>query len=90
MLEDLLSFWKGKVFVLCLLGFVATAWLVTMTLSTADATAHLVENPFVADFLQGREIIITLLLLVLLGAVFLKGFKEAIGVAVVVVGPTCS
>ena len=57
-----------------------------MTLSTADATAHLVENPFVADFLQGREVIITLLLLVVLGAVFLKGFKEAIGVAVVVVG----
>ncbi|HEY0128097.1 MAG TPA: hypothetical protein VGB40_02925 [Rubrobacteraceae bacterium] len=90
MLEDLLSFWKAKIFVLCLLGFVATAWLVTMTLSTADATAHLVKNPFVADFLQGREVIITLLLLVVLGAVFLKGFKEAIGVAVVVVGPTCS
>ena len=86
MLEDLLSFWKGKIFVLCLLGFVATAWLVTMTLSTADATAHLVENPFVAGFLQGREVVITLLLLAVLGAVFLKGFKEAIGLAVVVVG----
>jgi ABC-type multidrug transport system fused ATPase/permease subunit len=86
MLEDLLSFWKAKIFVLCLLGFVATAWLVTMTLSTADATAHFVKNPFVADFLEGREVIITLLLLVVLGAVFLKGFKEAIGVAVVVVG----
>jgi hypothetical protein len=86
MLEDMLSFWKGKTFVLCLLGFVATAWLVTMTLSTADATAHLVKNPFVGDFVQGREVIITLLLLVVLGAVFLKGFKEAIGVAVVVVG----
>jgi hypothetical protein len=86
MLEDLLSFWKGKIFVLCLLGFVATAWLVTMTLSTADATAHLVENPFVAEYLHGREVIITLLLLAVLGAVFLKGFREAIGVAVVVVG----
>src|SRR3712207_6508147 len=86
MLERLLSFWKGKIFVLCLLGFVATAWLVTMTLSTADAAAHLVENPFVAEFLQGREVVITLVLLALLGAVFLKGFKEAIGVAVAVVG----
>jgi hypothetical protein len=86
MLEDLLSFWKGKIFVLCLLGFVATAWLATMTLSAADATAHLVENPFVAEFLQGREVVITLALLAVLGAVFLKGFKEAIGVAVAVVG----
>src|ERR687889_1551664 len=86
MLEDLLSFWKGKIFVLCLLGFVATAWLVTMTLSTADATAHIVENPLVAEFLHGREVIITLVLLAVLGAVFLKGFREAIGVAVVVVG----
>src|SRR5215217_6197774 len=86
MLERLLSFWQGKIFVLCLLGFVATAWLVTITLSTADATAHIVENPFVAEFFQGREVLITLVLLALLGAVFLKGFKEAIGVAVVVVG----
>jgi hypothetical protein len=86
MLEDSLSFWKGKLFVLCLLGFVATSWLVTITLSASDATAHIVENPFIPEFLQDQEVAITLVLLAALGAVFLKGFKEAIGIAVVVVG----
>src|ERR687896_1039636 len=86
MLEDLLSFWKGKVLVLFLLGFVATAWVVTITLSAADAAVHIVENPLVPSLLHGREVLITLVLLGVLGAVFLKGFKEAIGIAVFIVG----
>lgn len=86
MLERLLSFWKGKLFVLTLLGFAATDFLITITLSSADATAHIVENPHLTGTLSGHELIITMLLIALLGAVFLKGFGEAIGLAVVLVG----
>ncbi|CAA9439400.1 MAG: putative membrane protein [uncultured Rubrobacteraceae bacterium] len=85
MLENLLSFWKGKILVLVLLGFVATAWIVTITLSAADAAVHIVENPLVPGFLHGQELSLTLLLLGVLGAVFLKGFREAIGIAVFIV-----
>jgi hypothetical protein len=86
MLERLLSFWKGKLFVLCLLGFVATSWVITITLSSSDATAHVVENPFWPEALRDERALITLVLLAVLGGVFLKGFKEAIGIAVAVVG----
>ncbi|WP_327705656.1 amino acid transporter [Streptomyces decoyicus] len=86
MLERLLSFWKGKLFVLTLLGFAATDFLITITLSAADASTHLVENPHVSSVLHDQQMLITLILVALLGAVFLKGFLEAIGVAVVLVG----
>src|SRR5438132_10882930 len=88
MLEHLLSRWKGKLFVLVLLGFVATDFIITITLSAADATAHVIENPFVLTALPflNHPIIVTLLLVAVLGVVFLKGFKEAIGIAVVLVG----
>ena len=85
MLEDLLTRWKGKLFVLCLLGFVATDFIITITLSAADATAHVVENPFAPHFLHHR-VVVTLVLIGVLGAIFLKGFKEAIGIAVFLVG----
>jgi hypothetical protein len=84
MLEELLPRWKGKAFVLVLLGFAFTDFIITITLSAADATAHIVENPFVPDALR-HQLGVTLVLLAFLGAVFLKGFREAIGLALFIV-----
>ncbi|MEU7897162.1 amino acid transporter [Nonomuraea sp. NPDC049152] len=85
MLERLLPHWWGKLLVLVLLGFVATAFVFTITLSASDATAHIVENPFVPEALSGQRVLITTLLIAALGAIFLRGFNEAIGLAVVLV-----
>lgn len=85
MLERLFPAWSGKSMVLVLLGFAATDFIITMTLSAADATAHVIENPFVPAWMDHR-IALTLLLLSILCGIFLMGFREAIHVAVPLVG----
>ena len=90
MLEKLFPRWKGKAIVLALLGFAATDFIITITLSAADATAHILENPLIQSlqFIPGifhNRLFITIILIAALGGVFLKGFKEAIGIAVFLV-----
>src|SRR5437868_5224311 len=70
MLERLLPGWRGKLFVLVLLGFASTDFVITMTLSAADAAAHVVENPFARHYLGHGQLWITLALLAMLAAVF--------------------
>ncbi|MBC8120752.1 MAG: hypothetical protein H7Y22_02810 [Gemmatimonadaceae bacterium] len=84
MLENLLTGWWGKLFVLTLLGFASTDFVITMTLSASDAAEHVVHNPLVEQYLEGYQLPITLGLLSLLALVFLLGFSEAVGVATVV------
>jgi hypothetical protein len=96
MLERLVRGWGGKILVLVLLGFAGTDFVITKTLSAADATTHLIENPYWSRavaalnlppwLLARQQLILTMLLLIFLGAMFLRGFKEVIGLAVVIVG----
>src|SRR4030095_2979390 len=81
LLENLLTGWKGKALVLLLLGFAATDFVITMTLSSADAAKHAIENPFLHEVLAEHQILVTLAILAVLAVVFLKGFSEAIGLA---------
>src|SRR2546422_11109150 len=87
MLERLMHGWTGKTLVLILLGFAATDFVITKTLSAADAAEHLIKNQAFGhtfEFPHG-QLIVTAILLVLLGATFMRGFKEVIGLAVGIV-----
>lgn len=83
-LEEWLPRWRGKGVVLVLLGFAATGFVITITLSASDATAHIIENPFVPAWVH-HPVAVTLVLLGALAAIFFKGFKEAIWLAVALV-----
>lgn len=87
MLERLLPGWFGKALILTLLGFAATDFIITITLSAADATAHIVENPLLKGCPEWllNKMGVTTILIGILGAIFLLGFREAIGISVLVV-----
>ena len=91
MLARLVSGWPGKILVLVLLGFAATDFVITKTLSAADAAVHLITNPHWPldvpdDAAKTRQAIyVTSFMLVLLGASFMRGFREVIGLAVIIV-----
>jgi hypothetical protein len=87
MLEALLPGWSGKLLVLVLLGFAATGFIVTMTLSAADAALHAIENPFLHSYLGDHQLVVTIALLFALALLFLRGFNEAIGLATFVAVP---
>jgi hypothetical protein len=91
MLAKLVSGWWGKLLILTLLGFAATDFVITKTLSAADAAKHLIENPnwplATEDHSvhERQQLFVTFLLLVLLGGFFMRGFREVIGLAVGIV-----
>ncbi|MGB2623747.1 MAG: hypothetical protein WA857_12465 [Candidatus Acidiferrum sp.] len=86
-LENLLTGWRAKIFALVLIGFAATDFVITMTLSAADAARHAIENPYFRPFVGDRHELITLGLLTLLALVFVIGFREAIRFATAVAVP---
>jgi len=88
MIERLVSGWKGKIGVLVLIGFAATDFVITKTLSAADAAAHLISNSLFAESAPPwahNQIVMAVVLLLLLGAMFLKGYSEVVGIATVLV-----
>ena len=88
MLERLVHGWTGKFLVLVLLGFAATDFVITKTLSAADAAVHLIHNPIwddVPSVAAGPDDVDDAPARAA-GAMFLRGFREVIGVAVVIVG----
>lgn len=87
LLENLFSGWTSKIMVLVLIGFAATDFVITMTLSAADAARHAISNPYLHPFAGSSHMRVTLFLLLLLAIVFIAGFREAIRLAYVIAVP---
>lgn len=88
MIERIFRGWTSKIFVLILVGFAATDFVITKTLSAADATAHLLSNPLFMGSTpewMHSQIAVTMFLLVLLSAMFIKGYGEVVGLATLLV-----
>ncbi len=86
-LENLLTGWRAKIFALVLIGFAATDFVITMTLSAADAARHAIENPYLRPLVGTHHELLTVALLTLLALVFVIGFREAIRLATAVAVP---
>jgi len=69
----------------CTCLHVATDFIITITLSAADATAHIIENPLMQVFFVIKRSALRSSWWRCL-QVFLRGFQEAIGLAVFLVG----
>jgi len=97
MLERLMHGWTAKLVVLALLGFAATDYVITKTLSAADAAVHAIHNPLwenVPQFIKSwgedqQRMALTMLFLVILGASFMRGFKEGSAWPWLLSVPTC-
>lgn len=79
--------WYGKTLVLILLGFAMTSFVITITLSAADATVHIIENPFWPESFPRSNLWITFVLILLLALIFMKGVREVVGLAVLIAAP---
>lgn len=76
--------WIGKVLVLILIGFAMTDFVITITLSAADATHHILQNPLLQGIVPHHPVLVTAALILGLCALFLYGFREAIAATVVI------
>ena len=93
MLARLVSGWPGKIMVLVLLGFAATGVRHHEDALGSRRGGPPCREPELAVEARRRAynrpaqlIAVTMILLMLLGATFLRGFREVIGLAVMIVG----